>query len=200
MYPNSAGRLGAALRLSPDWFVMGFRSQQKYQPLDLLRKGWMNLFTAEYFFPHWVFITLGSERRKRRPNAFLSGGFYMGIVLRWLSQKQQVSNWKKILTTHMVWQSAWLGPREGQCHLPEKTRWWQNWRCNKTQRFLTLDQQFSYHSPPVLRDNSNSELGHQDVSAVKVLATKTGTLSFIPGIHGRREEQTPSVLLCPLHR
>lgn len=32
------------------WFVMAFRSQQKYQPLDLLRKGWMNLFTAEYFF------------------------------------------------------------------------------------------------------------------------------------------------------
>lgn len=34
-------------------------------------------------------------KEKGRPNAFLSGGFYMGIVLRGLSQKRQVSNWKK---------------------------------------------------------------------------------------------------------
>lgn len=76
-------------------------------------------FHSRIFFPHRL-ITLGSERREGRPNAFLSGGFYMGIVLRGLSQKWQVSNWKKFLTTHVIWQSTELRSREGWCHLPGK--------------------------------------------------------------------------------
>lgn len=53
---RKAGRCFAAF--SRLWFVTAFGSQPKHQPLDLLRKGWMNLFTAEYVFstptPHYT--------------------------------------------------------------------------------------------------------------------------------------------------
>lgn len=117
-FSRKAGRCFAAF--SRLWFVMAFGSQQKYQPLDLLRKGWMDLFTAEYIFSTLTLhYTLAVKGKKERRNTFLSGGFYVGIVLRWITQEQQVSNWKKIVTTHVVWQSTQLGPREGHRHLPK---------------------------------------------------------------------------------
>lgn len=173
---------------------MAFRSQQKYQPLDLLRKAEWTFSQQNIFFPHWLFITLGSGRRKERRNTFLSGVFYMGIVLRWITQEQQLSNWKKnfnnpcgltIDTTRAQGRSM---PFTGK---PDGYRIGTTIKCRyswpSTNSFLTIAHKFSEIK---ITMSWVLEVSQQ----VKLLATKPDSLSFIPGvwIHGRRKEQNPT--------